>query len=72
LEDSVNVYKTKLQELEKRIPIDEVELKKLETELRRAAVSHFEDNALGDVKTQFRSKLEVRSDLGLHYLIWQN
>jgi hypothetical protein len=63
LEDSVNVYKTKLQELEKRIPIDEVELKKLETELRRAALSHFEDNALGDVKTQFRSKLEVRSDL---------
>jgi hypothetical protein len=62
LEDSVNVYKTKLQELEKRIPIDEVELKKLETELRRAALSHFEDNALGDVKTQFRSKLEQSLD----------
>lgn len=68
LEEAVNGYKVTLQQLEKRIPIDETELKKLETDLRRAAVSHFEDNALGDVKAQFRSKLEVRSALLLSNL----
>jgi hypothetical protein len=53
------MYQLKLKEIEKQIPIDEVDLNKIEKELRRQALDHFDENSLGDVKDKYKIKLQV-------------